>query len=263
MGTIIKPFRGTLLNKTHPLAKGLVGCWLFNEGNGGIVYDLVTRINTDGTINGSAWVPNGLYFNGDDWVVARVIDNLPTTEVTIFMYYKADATALESGLFGIDIYTLDTTRLIQSHAPWSDNNIYWDFGGSSSGTSRLAVAMPSGWLGNKHYIAYRAKTGSGQNIWADGSELASHSGNTPTRVAGGNFWFGRTRTAAGISRYHSNDIYFVYVYNQWLADDILQWLYREPYAMFEQPSKAKYFYVAPPEISIPVVMKHLREQRIA
>ena len=34
-----KPFRGTQLNRTHPLARGLVGCWLMNEGTGNRVFD--------------------------------------------------------------------------------------------------------------------------------------------------------------------------------------------------------------------------------
>lgn len=36
----IKPARGLQLNRTHPLARGLVGFWLANEGSGGKVFDL-------------------------------------------------------------------------------------------------------------------------------------------------------------------------------------------------------------------------------
>jgi len=35
-----KPMYGVLLNPYHPLARGLVGCWLFNEGGGNSVFDL-------------------------------------------------------------------------------------------------------------------------------------------------------------------------------------------------------------------------------
>ena len=37
---ITKPKRGIRLNPFHPLSKGLVGCWLFNEGSGQKYYDL-------------------------------------------------------------------------------------------------------------------------------------------------------------------------------------------------------------------------------
>ena len=32
-----KPTRGIQLNRSHPLSRGLVGCWLFNEGGGGVL----------------------------------------------------------------------------------------------------------------------------------------------------------------------------------------------------------------------------------
>lgn len=37
---IVKPPVGTILNRSHPLAKGLVGCWLMNERGGIRVNDL-------------------------------------------------------------------------------------------------------------------------------------------------------------------------------------------------------------------------------
>lgn len=66
-----KPIRGTQLNKTHPLAKGMVACWLMNEGTGDKVFDLSgnqhhgTLTNMDPTTD---WVAGkdgwGLDFNG-------------------------------------------------------------------------------------------------------------------------------------------------------------------------------------------------------
>lgn len=34
-----KPLLGEQINWSHPLARGLVGVWLINEGSGGILYD--------------------------------------------------------------------------------------------------------------------------------------------------------------------------------------------------------------------------------
>ena len=47
----MKPFRGAQLNRTDPLARELVGAWLFNEGTGGSVYDVSGNGNT-GTLTG-------------------------------------------------------------------------------------------------------------------------------------------------------------------------------------------------------------------
>src|SRR2546430_2775798 len=64
MGILIQPKRwamkpplGAQINWGHPLAQGLVGCWLFNEAGGGIVKDALCRL--DGTFAGTAkpsWV---------------------------------------------------------------------------------------------------------------------------------------------------------------------------------------------------------------
>jgi len=57
-----KPLLGTPINWSHPLAQGLVGLWLFNEGSGGIVYDLSLNDN------------NGILTDmvpGEDWVSDR------------------------------------------------------------------------------------------------------------------------------------------------------------------------------------------------
>ena len=49
-----RPFRKP--NPGHPLAKGLVGFWLMNEGGGNIVQDLSGNGNV-GTISGAVWTP--------------------------------------------------------------------------------------------------------------------------------------------------------------------------------------------------------------
>jgi hypothetical protein len=57
-----KPLFGTPLNRAHLLARGLVGCWLLNEGSGLIAYDLSGRKN-HGTLSGTplpTWT-TGLY----------------------------------------------------------------------------------------------------------------------------------------------------------------------------------------------------------
>lgn len=75
----LKPPRGSFLDISHPLSKGLIGYWIFNEGVGKKVYNLTRWKHAwhDGTITSvaaSPWVagPDGynIYFNsaGPDWV---------------------------------------------------------------------------------------------------------------------------------------------------------------------------------------------------
>ncbi len=55
-----KPLIGTPLNKRHPLAKGLVGCWLMNEGAGTQVVDLSGHNHTGILQTGTSWFPGKL-----------------------------------------------------------------------------------------------------------------------------------------------------------------------------------------------------------
>jgi len=55
----IKPPRGTLLNKEHPLVRNLVGCYLFNEGTGLKVFDLSGN-GYKGTLDGASWGRGGI-----------------------------------------------------------------------------------------------------------------------------------------------------------------------------------------------------------
>lgn len=51
-----KPPMGWPLNRGHPLTRGLVGCWLFNEGGGNRIYDL-SGYNNTGTLTNMAFPP--------------------------------------------------------------------------------------------------------------------------------------------------------------------------------------------------------------
>jgi hypothetical protein len=62
-----KPLPGCKINHSHPLARGLVGCWLFNERGGNIIRDISGR-GFNGMITGSTWdsgLGGSLIFNND------------------------------------------------------------------------------------------------------------------------------------------------------------------------------------------------------
>jgi len=67
----VKPLPGMpFVNRTHPLSRGLVGLWLFNEGSGNKVFDLSGNGNI-GTFN-NIWTPSkfgsGLLFANGKYV---------------------------------------------------------------------------------------------------------------------------------------------------------------------------------------------------
>src|SRR5512137_2492847 len=54
MSGFAKPPAGATLIYDHPLAQGLVGCWLFAEGSGAVVHDSGPRLKT-GASTSSTW----------------------------------------------------------------------------------------------------------------------------------------------------------------------------------------------------------------
>ena len=52
-----KPPVGTIVNPNHPLAKGLVGSWLFNEGRGRTAFDSSLHRNTGSLVGDTHFVP--------------------------------------------------------------------------------------------------------------------------------------------------------------------------------------------------------------
>lgn len=59
-----KPPVGTQLNLSHPLAKGLTGCWLLNESGGAVLNDISGNNNQVTLASAPTWGPNKLSFNG-------------------------------------------------------------------------------------------------------------------------------------------------------------------------------------------------------
>lgn len=96
-----KPPLGAQIDWGHPLAKGLVGCWLMNEGAGLIAKDLVANNNATSK-NGANWVPSlkGYAFNfdgTDDYLTCGIVDgkvlDITGNKVTVSAIVKIGSTA--------------------------------------------------------------------------------------------------------------------------------------------------------------------------
>jgi hypothetical protein len=108
----VKPPFGTPLNRGHPFARGLVGCWLFNEGSGNKAYDSSgygnhgTLYNLDDppTTN-SGWVAGsyggGLLFDGvGDYVDCENLDNLKNLVSQLTIVYDFILLAAPTANYG-------------------------------------------------------------------------------------------------------------------------------------------------------------------
>jgi hypothetical protein len=145
-----KPTRGLCLNKNHSSARGLVGCWLINEGTGSTVFDLSGN-NLNGTSSGSysrgaskfgsGWIGNG----GTNQIQVLSSQSsggvLNPKAVTVLAWVKTNTGSTDQ-----DIASLwkvgDTAN--QSYLLWIDQPV-WEFiirtsGGTYAANSSSNVA---------------------------------------------------------------------------------------------------------------------------
>src|SRR3990167_2761192 len=99
-----KPPLGSTINWGHPLAKGLVACWLMNEGGGNVVRDIAGRAN--GAIVNAVWNSTAkgkaLYFDGtNDYISLGVQDNLMFTagDYSISFLFNTQDIVNRDGIF--------------------------------------------------------------------------------------------------------------------------------------------------------------------
>lgn len=222
-----KPFRGIQLNKTHPLARGLVACWMFNEGTGNKVFDYSGN-GYDGTIVGPVWKPgksgSSLDFDGSDDYISfgKSIFDPALAPWSLAILYKFDAlpsagndhrlvSDAEQGNFEL-FYADDDDNLKVFTTP------------ATKFTIRAAVA-------NVWEYAVVVYNGAG-NLDAYVNDVQEVSGGNFTFASETNDWcIGNEVGSAG--KAPAGLVEAVMVWKRALLATEANWLYREPYTMFE------------------------------
>jgi len=88
MQSRIEPPVCASVNPAHPLARGLVGCWLLNEGAGGTAHD-VSGHHRDGVFSGDPMWSEGSFGRAvqldgvDDWITMGDCLDLGTDDITV------------------------------------------------------------------------------------------------------------------------------------------------------------------------------------
>jgi hypothetical protein len=219
----MKPPMGVRPVVGHPLARGLVGCWLANEGAGSRVFD-VSGYGNDATFQGSAgWrlSPLGLAMDsqGSNNNSSTPFDGTQYDELSISAWVVPDLTA--------------STRYIVDNSPGStgfglrlvETNL--EFFCLSSGSAGMVDKAGFFSAGQPAHVAavhnskniiygngvYLAETNSALGI-DDSSDQMNIGGD----YVGGHGWDGA--------------IVLVQIWNRSLSAGEVAWLYREPFAMF-------------------------------
>lgn len=182
MAALLRPRRWAIkpgmaharVDRGSPLAAGLTGLWLLNEGGGTAVVNLA-----NGAAYGSTWTSavgwattrRGVGIattaggvNAPVDLVASDMTVLPTTAATVLLgYRKRDTTYRATCAFGLDGNATASTWF-DALVPYADGNVYWDFGGATSGSTRLVV---SGLTFGDDLWAFTAGA-RGMEVWQNG-----------------------------------------------------------------------------------------------
>jgi hypothetical protein len=240
-----KPTRGLCLKKNHSLARGLVGCWLINEGTGSMVFDLSGN-NLNGTSSGSYWRGAGKF--GSGWIGDGDTNQIQVTSsqsaggilnpkaVTVLARVKTN-----TGTTDQDIASLwkvgDTAN--QSYLLWIDQPV-WEFiirtsGGSYAANSSSNVAA--------NEFAQVAGTYDGQTVrlYINGIEAGSNtspSGDLQTITANDGFFI--SERLGQQDREFNGVIDHVMLFNRALSASEIALLYRDPFRMFTEAGRPQF-----------------------
>jgi len=240
-----KPLLGVPVNWSHPLARGLVGCWLMNEGGGDKIYDLSGNRNMGIFAAGSAsptWKPGKfggtLYFGGDDYIDvsdSSSLNNISTTgAISIVVSFRAT-----------DLSGTIIRRLVSKLYTCFDF-FYMCSGDTIQFDVNAAPLVGSVLTANQVYhtvATYDKNAGdNNQKIYLNGL-LNAQTTETNGLVANDNVL--RIGSYPTLARPHIGDIDYIYLYNRALSAAEIAQLYREPFAMFDRPSIGL-LYVVPP-----------------
>ena len=192
-----KPKPGVVIDPAHPLSRGLVGCWLMNEGSGSRVADISgygnhgTLVNMAPNTQGSGWGGGKsggvLQFDGSNDHVRISTAGFKQTAGTviaiinpktisggsdyIFCYHDGSGKVFlenESGNFriGLGTSTIDTTADLlmnksqQVGLTWSSNNYTAYYEGmpiQSSTFSGTPASTAEAWIGRWYAGSYNFK----------------------------------------------------------------------------------------------------------
>ena len=232
-----KPLLGVPVNWSHPLARGLVGCWLMNEGGGSIIQDSSNRLQGIGNVI-PTWIADYTNYNGttQKWTLSSCPFD-PEQQFSLLAEIRIPSISAEQVFLGFgDVSEGSGARV--------------DFGLYSDGKFRLLLRQ-----NGNNTIVNILSTGSSlaDNQWyklaftfngvtraykayVDNKLLISGTGSTFTAIDFTKGSIGSRYYAGSYSSYWSGDIKTISIYNRVLSAAEIAQLYREPFAMFDRPS---------------------------
>jgi len=244
-----KPILGSQINWSHPLAEGILGLWLINEGSGLQIFDSINDqvfVGTFFSLDEDDWVPGrdgwALDFDGtdDDVLVGLHSDLLGTSATqhfTVIVWARTDAfPAVRAGI--ISSYDSATgsngwdIRLEATATP-SAGAVFSIGGTSNAGVFAQADFDATEWI---HYTG--RFDGDNVEIFVNGVlgstvDTSTINGTDRNIYIGAGFFDNTPGDAAGAGRPFDGTISYVIIYNRALTTQEIYEHYVNSYAMYE------------------------------
>ncbi len=251
-----KPLRGTVLDPTHPLARGLVGAWVMNEGSGDRLFDCSGH-QSDGALNNmdplTDWVGGlrglALRFVGStsQHVVAPATGafRFPLDDFTLEAIARWDGTSAWMALSGID----DAGSIpygVYEFMRRNDNGVVMLRICNTTGAS-IDALTPASMVADRWHHVVGVFDGQGQ-LYLDGQPGTKSGALTGSRaVASGPLRIAAEDGYGAPAFYWCGDIGLFRIWDRALSAEEVGSLFREPYGMFDRVTPLWAFAtVAPP-----------------
>lgn len=221
-----KPPAGAQVDWLHPTSRGLVGCWLFNEGSGGIVNDL-TQTNNGSGVAGPSWSNSAMLFNGTSQYLncgTSLRHNLTTA-------YTVLAGCRPTGSF------VNFRNLFFKGSAWGQYGII-----TFSGGTWQAQFQSAGLSGNTtlsldtDYQLGVSFAGSTGRTWQNGKQTNS---GTVGVVSQPTVAFAIGADSVNL-RYWSGLVYYTFLWDRALSAGEIEYIYAEPYSFIQSPKRRVY-----------------------
>ena len=235
---------GTRLNRGHPLAKGLAGCWVMNEGAGALVSDSSGLTNL--ALTGATWSRNNggigtQLASGTTNIATSTFTNIPTA--TIFSLYIRVAVTSYTSLanifsFGENVSVAGgaSSRAGSMRGVLQYSNVIYFFGDGADWATLQSWDVS----GALHDIAFTSD-GTTLSFYYDGRLMQSTA--LPAIVP-----LLATETFLTLGLNHSSGTVgpnaqynHAYIYNRALSASEVMQLYLNPYQMLQSPTPQRFY----------------------
>ena len=237
---LLKPIRAIQIKPSHPLARGLTGCWLMNEAAGEIVADCGPRCN-QGTFSYNSvapvWKP-GKHGSALQFGSERCIDCGTskfgwdiTNEISIVALVNQSANQTNT-LFARSAFV----RPCRLSAYSSGRFKWWVY---TDGTDCIINSTSTHQIDGSEFVHVASiwRAGDGR-LYVNGVQEASESSSSGSLSFvndSQSVGIGGTYEAGNYYNCWSGTIEYVFIYNRALSTKEVKWLYREPFVMLARP----------------------------